>query len=196
MTPLRQRMIEDMRLSNFSPEAQRSYIHYIAEYAEYFQTSPAQLAPEAVREYQLYLTEERKMSPESVNCLTSAKKFLYPTTLEPPWSDGNFVRSRVPLKLPVVRSAPEVARFFQAIGIIKHRAVLMACYGAGLRISEAVSPRTSDIDSQPMVIRVEQCEGAKDRYVPLSPRWLIVLREYWRRRRPQGPFTRVWLRDR
>lgn len=84
MTPLRRRMIEDMQLRNFSPETQRSYVHYIAEYAMYFKTSPDQLGPEAIREYQLYLTNERKMSPESVNCFTSAAKFLYLTTLELP----------------------------------------------------------------------------------------------------------------
>ncbi len=188
MTPLRQRMIEDMRLRNFSSETQRSYLHYISEYANYFKTPPDQLGPEAVREFQIYLTNERKMSPESVNCFTSAAKFLYRTTLELPWSDGNFVRARVPHKLPVVLSAGEVAQFFAAIGIMRHRAVLMLCYGAGLRIAEAVSLKPSDIDSQRMLIRVEQGKGAKDRYVPLSPRLLAVLREYWRRLRPTGPW--------
>jgi integrase/recombinase XerD len=188
MTPLRQRMLEDMRLRNFSPETQRSYIHYIAEYAQYFKTSPEQLGPEAVREYQLYLTEERKLSPDSVNCFTSAAKFLYTTTLELPWSEACFPRSRVPERLPVVLSAVEVSLFFHAVGIMKHRAVLMTCYGAGLRISEAVSLKPSDIDSQRMVIRVEQGKGAKDRYVPLSQRLLLMLREYWRRQRPTGPW--------
>lgn len=181
-------MLEDMRLRNFSAETQRSYIHYMAEYAQYFKTPPDQLGPEAVREFQLYLTDERKLSPESVNCFTSAAKFLYTTTLELPWSAAHFQRSRVPERLPVVLSALEVSVFFQAIGILKHRAVLMTCYGAGLRISEAVSLKPSDIDSQRMVIRVEQGKGAKDRYVTLSPRLLTVLREYWRCQRPRGPW--------
>lgn len=189
MTPLRRRMIEDMQLRNFSTETQRSYIHYIAEYAKHFNTSPDLLGPEAIREYQLYLTNERKMSPESVNCFTSAAKFLYLTTLELPWSERHFVRSHVPSRLPVVLSSPEVALFFQAVGILKHRAVLMTCYGAGLRVSEAVSLKVSDIDSQRMVIRVEQGKGAKDRYVMLSPRLLAMLRQYVRRQRPQG----LWL---
>ena len=188
MTPLRQRMLEDMRLRNFSSETQRSYIHYIADFADYFRTPPDQLGPEAVREYQVYLTEERKMSPETVNCFTSAAKFLYQTTLELPWSDSHFVRARVPSKLPVVLSPGEVAQFFDAVGIMKHRAVFMVCYGAGLRIAEAVSLKPSDIDSRRMLIRVEQGKGAKDRYVPLSPRLLDVLREYWRRQRPLGPW--------
>ena len=181
-------MIEDMRLRNFSTETQRSYIHYIADYAQYFRTSPDQLGPEAVREYQIYLTEERKMAPETVNCFTAAAKFLYQTTLELPWSDRHFVRARVAEKLPVVLSAAEVAEFFSAIGILKHRAVFMVCYGAGLRISEAVSLKPAHIDSRRMLIRVEQGKGAKDRYVPLSPRLLAVLREYWRRQRPLGPW--------
>ena len=188
MTPLRQRMIEDMRMRNFSTETQRSYIHYIAEYAEYFKTSPDQLGPEAIREYRLHLLEDRKLSPESVNCFISAARFLYQTTLELPWSDAHFVRCRVPSKLPVILSATEVALFFQAVGILQHRAVLMTCYGAGLRISEAVSLKPGDIDSSRMLIRVEQGKGAKDRYAPLSPRLLAVLREYFRRRRPQGPW--------
>ena len=188
MTPLRQRMIEDMQLRHFSPETQRSYVHYIAEFAQHFKTSPDQLGPEAIREYQLHMLEERKLSPESVNCFISAARFLYQTTLELPWSDTHFVRCRVPFKLPVVLSATEVALFFQAIGVLKHRAVLMTCYGAGLRISEAVSLKASDIDSQRMLLRVEQGKGAKDRYVCLSPRLLQVLREYFRRQRPQGPW--------
>jgi site-specific recombinase XerD len=188
MTPLRKRMLEDMRLRNFSAETQRSYIHYIADYADHFGVSPDQLGPEAVREYQLYLTEERKMSPQTVNCFIAAAKFLYQTTLELPWSERHFVRARVPEKLPVVLSAAEVDLFFRAIGILKHRAVLMTCYGAGLRISEVVSLKPSDIDASRMLIRVQQGKGAKDRYVPLSPRLLIMLREYWRKLRPAGPW--------
>ena len=129
MTPLRRQMVEDLRLRNFSPETQRNYIHYIAAYAAYFRTSPDMLGPEAIREYQLYMIEERKMSPESVNCFTSAAKFLYKTTLELPWSESHFPRSRVPQRLPVVLSAMEVSLFFQAVGILKHRAAVLMCAG-------------------------------------------------------------------
>ena len=184
MTPLRQRMLEDMQQRNFSEETQRSYIHYIADYARHFKISPDNLAPEAIREYQLFLTNDRKMSAQSVNCFTAAAKFLYQTTLEMPWSQSHFVRSRVSQTLPVVLSAAEVALFFNAVGILKHRAVLMTCYGAGLRIAEAVSLHVGDIDSSRMVIRVQQGKGAKDRYVPLPQRLLTVLREYCRRQKP------------
>ncbi len=184
MTALRQRMIEDMQQRNFSTETQRSYIHYIADFARYFNISPDQLAPEAIREYQLFLANDGKMSAQSVNCFVSAAKFLYQTTLEMPWSQAHFVRSHVPETLPVVLSVTEVAQFFQAVGILKHRAVLMTCYGAGLRIAEAVSLKIGDIDSHRMVIRVQQGKGAKDRYVILPQRLLHLLREYCRRQQP------------
>lgn len=145
MTPLGQQMIEDMQRRNLSEETQRNYIHYIAEYARHFNIPPDRLAPEAIREYQLFLSNDRKMSAQSVNCFTAAAKFLYQTTLEMPWSQAHFVRSRVPETLPVVLSSSEVAQFFNAVGILKHRAVLMTCYGAGLRIAEAVSLKVADI---------------------------------------------------
>jgi site-specific recombinase XerD len=177
-------MIEDMQRRNFSTETQRSYIHYIAEFARHFNISPDQLVPEAIREYQLFLANDRKMSAQSVNCFTAAAKFLYQTTLEMPWSQAHFVRSRVPETLPVVLSVTEVAQFFQAVGTLKHRAVLMTCYGAGLRIAETVTLRIGDIDSHRMVIRVQQGKGAKDRYVILPQRLLTILREYCRRQQP------------
>lgn len=184
MTPLRQRMLEDMRLRNFSPETQRSYIHYIAAFAKYFDRSPEELGVEAIREYQLHLIEDRKLSPESVNCFTAAAQFLYVTTLELPWSKAHFPRQHVPGKLPVVLSPTEVAIFFNHIGIVKLRAVLMICYGSGLRIAEAVSLKVGDIDSSRMVIHVRDGKGAKDRYTLLSVATLELLRTYWRFQRP------------
>jgi integrase/recombinase XerD len=184
MTPLRQRMLEDMRLRNFSPETQRSYIHYLAGYASYFNECPSKLDVEAIREYQLYLKDVRLMSPQSVNVFTAAAKFLYQETLELPWSNAYFKRQRTPNSLPVVLSQQEVERFFAPIGILKHRAALMVCYGGGLRISEAVRLKVGDIDSSRMLIRVERGKGAKDRYTVLSQRLLEVLRVYWRQQRP------------
>ena len=184
MTPLRQRMLEDMRLRNFSPETQRSYIHYLVEYAKYFNESPSELDVEAIREYQLYLKDVRQMSPQSVNGFTSAAKFLYQQTLELPWSNAHFKRQRTPNSLPVVLSQEEVERFFAPVGILKHRAALMVCYGSGLRISEAVKLKVGDIDSQRMVLRVERGKGAKDRYSILSRRLLEVLRVYWKQQKP------------
>lgn len=186
MTPLRQRMLEDMRLRGFSPETQRSYISYIAAFAKYFNRSPEDLGIDSIREYQLHLIEDRKLSPDSVNCFTAAAKFLYTTTLELPWSKAHFPRQQVPGKLPVVLSPTEVAIFFKHVGVIRFRAVLMTCYGAGLRISEAVSLRVEDIDSERMLIHVREGKGAKDRYTMLSAKLLELLRLYWRFQRPSG----------
>lgn len=187
MTPLRQRMLEDMQLRNFAPATQKSYIHYVADYAKYFQTSPDRLDLDDMRDYMLYLTNDRKLSPESINTFVTASKFLYLTTLEMPWGHELFPRIRRPHKLPVVLSHEEVVLFFDHVPSLKYRAVLMACYGAGLRISEAVSLKSTHIDSQRMLIRVEQGKGAKDRYVMLSPRLLEVLRTWWRAARPKVP---------
>jgi site-specific recombinase XerD len=184
MSLLRKHMLEDMQLRNLSATTQRSYIHYVSEYASYYGISPEKLGLDDIRNYQLYLIEKRQLSPESINTFVSAVKFLYTVTLEMPWSNAQFVRLKTPTKLPIVLSQAEVTEFFGHVGILKHRAVLMLCYGSGLRISEAVSLKAGHIDSQRMLIRVEQGKGAKDRYTVLSQRLLILLREYWKMQRP------------
>jgi site-specific recombinase XerD len=177
-------MIEDMQLRNLGSETQRAYVFYMKGLARFYQTSPDQLSLEEIREYQLHLVNERRLSPESVNQFVSAAKFLYNITLETPWPDKALPRARVPYKLPVVLSAPEVAEFFQRVCTIRYRAALMTAYGAGLRVSEVVALRVGDIDSQRMLIRVRQGKGKKDRYAMLSPRLLEVLRCWWRSRFP------------
>jgi site-specific recombinase XerD len=179
-------MIDDMQLRNLAASTQRQYIAYVAGFAKYFGKSPAELDIEAVRQYQLYLLNERKLSPESVNQYISAVQFLYCSTLEMPWTSECFPRAHRHHKLPIVLSQEEVLAFFDHIPSLKYRAALMVCYGAGLRISEAVTLRVSDIDSQRGLIRIEQGKGHKDRYAMLSPRLLEVLRRYYRATRPQG----------
>jgi integrase/recombinase XerD len=188
MTPLRQRMIEDMQVRNFATTTQRSYTHYVADFAKYFNRSPKDLDLEAVRQYQLYLAQERKLSPQSINTFVSAVQFVYLTTLEMPWDKRDFPRARLEEKLPVVLAPDEVQRFLDQVTGVQHRAVLLTCYGAGLRISEAVSLKPSDIDSKRMLIRVEHGKGGKDRYAMLSPCLLEVLRGYFRLLRPVGPW--------
>lgn len=185
MTPLRQRMLEDMQLRNFSAGTQRSYIHYVEDFANYYKASPARLGLDEIRNYKLHLLEERKLSAQSINCFICAVKFLYTETLEMPWSKEYFPRLKVPQTLPVVLSAGEVIEFLRCVGILKHRAVLMLCYGSGLRISEAVSLKVSDIDSKRMLVAVHGGKGDKDRYTVLSGRLLMLLREYWKIQRPQ-----------
>ena len=196
VSPLRQRMIEDMQLRNLAPATQRNYIHYAVDFAQYFNRSPELLDAEAIHQYLLYLIQERKVSPESANQCVSALKFLYLTTLEMPWTDEYFPRVKRPSKLPVVLSQEELLLFFDHIPGLKNRAALMTCYGAGLRISEAVALKVADIDSQRMLIRVEQGKGGKDRYAMLSPRLLDVLRRYWRAVRPPHYLFPSWKQDR
>jgi site-specific recombinase XerD len=186
MTPLRQRMTEDMQLRNLSAGTQRAYLHYITGLARFYQTSPEQLSLEEIREYQLYLINERQYSPESVNHFVVSAKFLYNVTLETPWPEDALPRCRVPYKLPVVLSATEVREFFQHVCTIRYRAALMTAYGAGLRVSEVVSLQVGDIDSQRKLIRVRQGKGKKDRYAMLSARLLEVLRCWWRSWHPAG----------
>jgi len=188
MTPLRQRMIEDMCIRNFASTTQRSYIHYVAEFAKYFNRSPQELDLEAVRQYELYLTQERKLSPQSINTFVSAVQFLYLTTLEMPWERHDFPRARVDHKLPLVLSPDEVQRLLNNVCGVMHRTVLLTCYGAGVRISEGVALKISGIDSQRMLIRVEHGKGGKDRYTMLSPGLLEVLRTYCRIFHPVGPW--------
>lgn len=196
MTPLRKRMLEDMQLRNLSPETQRAYVHYIYGLARYYHSSPEHLSLEEIREYQLYLINVRRYSPESVNAFVSAAKFLYNATLETPWPEGALPRARVPQKLPVVLSPAETEEFFQHVCTIRYRAALMTAYGAGLRVSEVVALRVGDIDSRRMLIRIRQGKGKKDRYAMLSPRLLAVLRCWWRSRMlPAGhqPSPEDWL---
>jgi integrase/recombinase XerD len=192
MTELRQRFIEDMQLRGLAPTTQRNYIHYVADFARFYHTSPEHLDLEAVRQYELYLLNEKKLSPESINCFVSAVQFLYLVTLEMPWGKECFPRVRRPDKLPVVLSPEEVSQFFEHIYYLRDRAALMLCYGAGLRISEAVGIKIGDIDSQRKLIRIVQGKGKKDRYVMLSPRMLAVLRAYWRAERPKEYLFPTW----
>jgi integrase/recombinase XerD len=193
MTPLKQRFVEDMQLRGLAPTTQRTgYIHYVAEFAKFFNTSPEKLDLEAVRQYEMHLINERKLSPQSVNTFVASAQFLYRVTLEMPWSKECFPRLRVPSTLPVVLSPEEVMQFFDHVPSLKYRAALMLCYGAGLRIAEAAAIQVRDIDSKRMLIRVKEGKGRKDRYVMLSPRLLQMLRVYWRAARPREWMFPSW----
>ena len=189
MTPLRQRMIEDMQVRNLSLNTQDSYVKQVAMFARYFNTSPERLGPEQIRSYQVYLTNEKKLSPGSILIAVCALRFLYNITLHRDWTFEDVIPApKKPQKLPVVLSPEEVRHFLSCVAKPKHRTILTTCYAAGLRVSEAISLLPTDIDSQRMVIRVEQGKGQKDRYVMLSRRLLEILRQWWRLRRPQ-----LWL---
>ena len=185
MTPLRRRMIEDMRLRNLADRTIATYVDRVAAFARHFGTSPEHLGPDHIRAYLLHLVEQ-KASRARFNQTRSALRFLYRTTLKRPWVDDGVVFTKTPRKLPVVLSPEEVAQFFAVVGDLKHRAILMTAYAAGLRVSEVVGLRVEDIDSRRMVIRVRQGKGRKDREVMLSPRLLDILRRYWLTTQPRG----------
>ena len=187
MTSLRQRMTEDMQVRNLSPNTQTSYVQQVSLFARHFNKSPEALGPEDIRAYQVYLTNEKKLAPGSVLIAVAALRFLYKVSLKKDWTFEDVIPApKKPQKLPVVLSPEEVLQFLDCVGSTKHRAILTTCYAAGLRISEAVRLKPTDIDSQRMVIRVEQGKGQKDRYVMLSPKLLETLRTYWRAMRPKG----------
>ena len=187
MTPLRQRMTEDMQVRNLALNTQTSYVQQVSLFARHFNKSPELLGPEDIRTYQVFLTNEKKLAPGSVLITVSALRFLYKVSLKKDWSFEDMIpTAKKPQRLPVILSPEEVLQFLSSVGSTKHRAILTTCYAAGLRISEAVHLKPVDIDSQRMVIRVEQGKGQKDRYVMLSPQLLELLRDWWRVGQPEG----------
>ena len=181
MTPLRQRMLEDMQVRNLARNTQESYLRQVAQFARHFRQSPDALGPEEIRTYQVYLTTERKLAPGSILIAVAALRFLYKVTLQQTWSVTDLIPApKKPQTLPIVLSREEVLQFLQHVASLKHRTILSVCYAAGLRISEAVRLQLADIDSQRMVLRVDQGKGQKDRYVILSPKLLELLRAWWR----------------
>jgi integrase/recombinase XerD len=189
MTPLRCRMTEDMQIRNFSSNTQATYVLQVSLFARHFSQPPEALGPEEIRAYQLYLTNEKKLAPGSISIAVSALRFLYHVTLKKDWAIEEVIPApRKPQTLPVIPSPEEVVQFLEAVKKPKHRTILTTCYAAGLRITEAVRLTSRAIDSQRMVLRIDQGKGHKDRYVMLSPKLLEILRDWWRLARP-----RFWL---
>ena len=186
MTSLRQRLIEDMQIRNLAVNTQESYIHQVSLFARHFKRSPELLGPEQIRAYQLYMTNEKKLSTGSIVVAISALRFVYRVTLKKDWSFADIIPApHKPQTLPIVLSPEEVIQFLDCVRIRKHRVILTTCYAGGLRISEAVALTPPAIDSKRMVIRVEQGKGRKDRYVMLSPKLLEILRAWWRVEKPK-----------
>ena len=180
MTTLRQRMLEDMAIRNLADNTQSSYIQQIISYAKHFHRAPEDLGPEDIRTYQLNLTQTRKLSASCVSVATGALRFLYKVTLKRAWAIDEIPMPKRPFRLPVILSPEEVMHFLESIDNLKHRAILTTAYAAGLRVSEATHLKATDIDSQRMMLRVDQGKGRKDRFVMLSPRLLHELRAYWK----------------
>lgn len=175
MTPLRQRMINDLRIRNYSPRTIKHYVRQVAAFARYFGKSPDQLGPAHVRGFQMYLIEEKQLSWSGFNIAVCALRFFYRVTLKKDWMIEHLPYGKRPKTLPVVLSKDEVMRLFAAIPNLNYRIILMTAYSAGLRLSEVARLRVGDIDCERMLIRVREGKGRKDRYVPLSAALLEVL---------------------
>jgi site-specific recombinase XerD len=178
-------MQADLRVRNFSVRTQKTYLDHVARFARHFGRSPDQLGPEEVRAYLRHLVEERKVSWSLFNQAISALRFLYRVTLGRPTMVESLSRPRKQRRLPTVLSPEEVARLLDAIDNLKHRALVMVLYGAGLRVSEAVALQVQDVDSARMLLHVRGGKGDKDRLVMLSAALLAALRRYWAAYRPQ-----------
>ena len=184
MTPLRQRMIEDLRVRNFSPHTEQAYVRYMARFARHFGCPPDRLGPEQIREFQVYLATEKRVSYGVMTQFTSALRFFYRVTMGKNWVIEKIPYPKPQRTLPIILSREKILRFLDSISNIKHRAILTTCYAGGLRVSEVTRLRNKDIDSSRMTIRIRQGKGKKDRLVPLSETLIHLLREYWRIVRP------------
>ena len=188
MGVLRDRMETDLKLRNLRPSTQATYLRCVRKLAEHYMRSPDTLTEDEVRGFLLYLLEERKIGPSMQKVYVAALKFLYGTTLGTPEVVRSLWSPKVPRKLPQILSGTEVEQLLGTVRTLEYRAILMTTYGAGLRISETCNLHVADIDSQRMLIHVGDGKGGRQRYVMLSQRLLVVLREYWRVVRPSGPW--------
>lgn len=184
MTALRQKMIDDLQLRNYSANTVDAYTRHVAEFAKHFGQSPDCLGPEQIRQYQLHLIRQKKASWSYFNQAVCALRFFYKITLGRPSVVEQIPFPKQEKKLPIVLSPAEIRAVLEAKTNLKHRAILNTLYAAGLRVSELTTLLPADIDSARMIITVRQGKGRKDRMVMLSPSLLALLREYWKAYRP------------
>jgi integrase/recombinase XerD len=185
MTPLRQRMIEELQLRNYSPKTVSAYVAAVAQFARHFGRSPDQLSGDEIRSWQLHLRDVRQVSWSGFNIAMCALRFFYREVLRRDDLIPRLTFMRKERPLPVVPSADEVCRFLDAVPVTSYRMLLTVSYGCGLRLSESVRLEPRDVDSARMVIHVRRGKGKKDRYVTLSPVLLDMLRTYWKQERPR-----------
>jgi len=185
MGELRNRMVGELELRNYSPNTIKGYVSHARMFVRKFGKSPVALHEEEIGQYLHWLQVEKKTSWSNVNLGYNALKFLYVQVLKREWKVERLRRPRGSKRLPEVLSRTEIRRLIDALTNVKHRLVLMTTYSGGLRVSETAHLRVSDIDSQRMMIRVEQGKGKKDRYTLLSERLCKELRLYWRQYRPR-----------
>jgi site-specific recombinase XerD len=183
ISPLRQRMIDDMKIRNMSPNTQYIYISAVARFSAYHRRSPDKLGLEDIRDYHLHLVS-RKLKPTTINPIMGALRFFYGKTLGQKHIVDEIPYARLADSLPAVLSREEVERFLKTVRNLKMRTAFITIYAAGLRVSELVALTSRDIDSTRMVIAIRHGKGGKDRYVMLSEQLLGILRDYWKRTKP------------
>lgn len=185
ISPLRQRMIEDMRMRKLDPHTQEGYIRAVRKFAKYLGRSPDTATVEDLRNFQLDLVDHG-ISPVTLNATITGLKFFFDVTVDRIDLMAKMQPVHVPRTLPVILSREEVGRLIAAAGNLKHQTVLSVAYGTGLRASEVSALKVGDIDSQRMTLRIERGKGDKDRYAMLSPVLLERLRTWWKVARAQG----------
>jgi integrase len=185
MTPLRQRLLEDLQLRNYSPKTIACYVQHVARFARHFGRPPDQLGPDDIRAYQLHLLQVRHASWSAFNQAVCALRFFYGVSLGRPDVVTGIPFGKRPMTLPAVLSRDEVLQFFAAFPTDPDRLMVRTTYACGLRIGEVVRLRVPDVDSRRGLLLVRQGKGRKDRQVPLSPQLLEEPRAYWRRCRPR-----------
>ncbi|MCU1295278.1 MAG: integrase [Bryobacterales bacterium] len=184
MTPLRQRMLEDLQIRRYSPVTIRIYLRAVAEFARHFGKAPDRLGAEQIRQYQLFLIKEKKVSRPTFIQMVCALRFFYTHTLNRKVPMERIPFPRRERKLPLILSREEVKALLQSPDNLRHRALLAILYGCGLRVSELTELKVSDINSARNVLRVRQGKGRKERQTLLPAKLLELLRCYWRNQRP------------
>jgi integrase/recombinase XerD len=185
ISPLRQRLIDDMNMRRFSRATQRNYIRDVGRFATFLGRSPAVATAEDVRQFQIEQNDAGVPTP-TMNSIVSALRFFFTQTIDRPDLARRLVRASHPRNLPVVLSRDEVARLLNATTCLKHQAALAVAYGSGLRVAEVAALKVSDVDSERMLLRVERGKGGRYRNAMLPADLLTLLREWWKVGRQQG----------
>jgi site-specific recombinase XerD len=185
MTELRKRMLQEMQLRNYSKRSIRTYLASISQLAKYYGRSPDQISRQEIKDYLLYLINDKQLSKSTINQAISAIKVLQVDVLGQKWETVQVQRPKLPKDLPVVLSKKEVEKILAVTINLKHRAAIMVAYSGGLRLGEVCMLKPTDIDASRKQVRIALGKGQKTRYTLLSPTLLATLREYWLRYHPQ-----------
>jgi integrase/recombinase XerD len=185
VTHLRKMMLEELQRRNYSETTVTTYVKVVAAFARYFNRPPDQLGPEEIRTYQVYLINEKKLNPKTVRLHTAALRFFFCKTLRRAYPLEEVPYPKAPRRLPTILTQDEVVRLIDSASNLFHRAMLMTVYSTGMRRIEMCRLKVEDVDSERMVIHIREGKGRRDRDVPLSPKLLETLREYWRWMKPK-----------